>query len=236
MIVYVDIGNTNIKLHFDGKYISFATKGNYTVDSLFNEFPSELKNIKPSKVMLSSVVPSKQKLIIGISKKYWGTTPINISYPLKTGIKINVDEPKNIGSDIVCLAAYASSQTDEAIIVNMGTTTTITHVISKEIKGVIIIPGFITSLESLVSSAAKISEIDLFLPNKNIGKNTDEAISIGMINGHVHMIKGFVDDINKDATLLLSGGNSKLISKYLPEFKWIKEATIEGMKVIEKIK
>ena len=235
MTLYVDIGNTNMKFHFDGKYISFPTKENYTVDTLFNELPKELQDTKLSKVVLSSVVPSKQKLVIGISKKYWTITPIIIAYPLKTGIKINVDEPKKIGSDIVCLAAYANSQSEESIIVNMGTATTITHVLNKEIKGVIIIPGFMTSLESLIDSAAKISEIDLFLPKKNIGNNTDESISIGMINGHVHMIRGFINDINKDATLILSGGNSKLISKHLPEFKWVKEATIEGMKIIEKI-
>ena len=235
MTLYIDIGNTNMKFHFDGKYISFPTKENYTVDTLFSKLPKELKDLKLSKVMLSSVVPAKQKLIEGMSKKYLSVIPTVIAYPLKTGIKINVDQPKKIGSDLVCLAAYASSESNNSIIVNMGTATTITHIVDKEIKGVIIIPGFITSMESLVNSAAKISEIDLYLPNKNVGNNTDESISIGMINGHVHMIRGFVNDIDKDSTLLLSGGNSKLISKYLPEFKWIKEATIEGIKVIENI-
>ena len=235
MNIYVDIGNTNIKINFNDKYISFPTIKSYTVDSLFNELPQELKDCESPKVILCSVVPSKATIIVGLSKKYWNSTPINIAFPLKTGIKIKADQPKKMGADIVCLAAYASSQSNDSIIVNMGTATTITHVKNNEITGVIILPGFNTSLNSLVESAAKLSEIELYLPNKNIGNNTDEAISIGMISGHIHMIRGLVNDINEKSLLILSGGNSKMISKHLPEFKWVKEATIEGMKVIEKL-
>ena len=234
MTLYIDIGNTNIKMNFNNKYVSFSTKENYTVDSLYKELPEEIKG-DVVKVLISSVVPSKQALVEGMSKKYWNVTPLVIAYPLKTGIKINVDDPKSIGSDLVCLAAYASSISDATIVVNMGTATTITYTVNKTLQGVIIFPGFITSLDSLVKNAAKLSEVNLYLPNKPLGRSSVESISIGMIMGHVHAIRGFVNDIDKDAKLILSGGNSKAISKYLPEFEFVKEATIEGMKVIKKV-
>ncbi len=232
MIIYIDIGNTNIKMNFDDKYISFPTKVDYTVDSIFEKLPTELKNDKIEKVVLSSVVPSKQLLIEGLSKKYWNVTPIKIAYPIKTGITIKTDNPKEVGSDIVCLAAFAGTKSEESIIVNMGTATTISYVVKNELVGVVIVPGFVTSMESLVKNSAKISETDLYLPKNNYGKNTAESISVGMIKGNVHMIKGLVEDISKTADVYISGGNSKSVAKYLPEYNHIKEATIEGMKII----
>ncbi|WKX02568.1 type III pantothenate kinase [Candidatus Mycoplasma mahonii] len=234
MVIYIDIGNTNIKINFNKYYVSYPTKQKYSVDSFYNALPKELKG-RITKVFISSVAPSVLDLINGVSKKYWGVLPNNIAYPMKTGIKINADQPKKVGADLVCLAAFATTKGSNCIIVNMGTATTITHVVDHAFMGCVILPGFMTSLYSLFKSAAAIGETALYVPtNKKIGHSTEESISIGMIRGHVHMINGLVNDIDPNAKLILSGGNSKNIAKYLTNFKYVKEATIEGMKIIVK--
>ncbi len=235
MTIYIDIGNTNIKINFNDKYISFLSNGDYTVDSFYDALPDELKTNDIKNVFLCSVVPSKETLIKGLSKKYWGVAPKLIAYPIKTGITINTETPKEIGSDLVCLAAFASANSEKAIIVNMGTATTLTYVVKNSIEGVVIIPGFTITLNSLIKKAAKIGEISLHKPKRNYGKNTTEAISIGMLSGHEHMIRGLVNDIDPEAKVFLSGGNSKILAKQLNEYELIKEATIEGIKVIEKL-
>ena len=238
MRLYFDIGNTNIKLNFkvNGEefLVAYKTTENYTVDSFYTYLPQEVKDAKIRSVSVVSVVPSKLELIKGLSKKYWQIDPMVLSFPLKTGINIKALDPKKVGADLVSLSAFVASKTKNGIIVNMGTATTITHIKDNELKGVIILPGLKTSLNALLKNAAKLSEIDLYLPkNKNVGNTTDEAISIGLIKGHALMIKGLIKDIDKDAQIFLSGGNSRMLKDYLFEYQYIKEATLEGLKVVE---
>ncbi|MCK5946081.1 MAG: type III pantothenate kinase [Mycoplasmataceae bacterium] len=238
MRLYFDIGNSNIKLNFNIKgkeyYVAFNTKENYSVDSFYNALPIEIREEKISSVMICSVVPEKLRTLEGVSKKYWQISPVVLKFPIKTGLKLKVIDPKTVGADIISLGAFVSSKVDNGIIVNMGTATTISHIKDKTLQGVIIAPGLKTSVDGLLKNSAKLNDLELYVPkNKNLGNTTDEALSIGAIKGHVHMIKGLVGDIDKDATVFLSGGNSRSIKDFLFEYEYIKEATIEGLKIIE---
>ena len=234
MKIYFDIGNTNIKLNYkiggEDRYISFSTKDKYTVDSFYNMLPPELKDVKT--IWICSVVPTIKSIIIGMAKKYWKSGIRILEAPIKTGIKFKVDNPKSLGADIVALSLFVSSKTNNGLIINMGTATTITHVKNKELIGVVIIPGFQTSLNALLRDAAKLSQLELKISQNKIGKNTEEAISIGMLNGTKYMLEGIVNSIDPEADVFLSGGNARPIKKMLNNFNFVKEATIEGLKII----
>ena len=240
MRLYFDIGNTNIKLNFNIKgkeyYVAFETSENYSVDSFYNLLPIEVKDKEISTVMICSVVPSRLNTIQGMSKKYWQINPTVLKFPVKTGLKLKAIDPKSVGADLVSLAAFVSSKTDNGIMVNMGTATTITHIKDKTLLGVVIAPGLKTSMNALLNNTAKLNDLELYVPkNKSLGNTTDEALSIGVIKGHIHMIKGLVSDIDKNANVFLSGGNSRTIKEFLFEYEYIKEATLEGLKIIEVI-
>ena len=240
MELFIDIGNTNIKVHYKLKekeyYLNFPTKEKYTPDTFFNLLPRELQQAKISQAYICSVVPIQSNVIEGMIKRIWKIVPKLIQYPIKTGIKINTDNPKNVGADLVAMAAYVANNKSEAIVVNMGTATTIIYVKNSSLEGAIIMPGIEVSYESLISNASKLNDIKLKVNNKNrIGKNTDEAISLGVLEGHSEAIKGLVKKINKDCHVYLSGGNSKKIKELLPKYEYIKEITIQGMKVIRSL-
>ena len=58
---------------------------------------------------------------------------------LETGVKIIVDNPKEVGADLVASAAAVLAHYDDnAIVVDMGTATTFTYIEHKVIKGVAI--------------------------------------------------------------------------------------------------
>ena len=238
MKLYFDIGNTNIKLNFKYEdqefYISFPTNASHTVDSLYNELPSQIKNAQIESVAIVSVVPKKLEILEQMSIKYWQKNPMILGYPLKSGVKINVDNPKSVGADLVALSSLATTLGENIIIVNMGTATTFINVKNKELQGVIISAGLQTQLDSLSEKSCGLTDILMTPTKKQLGKNTQEAISIGILHGHIEMIKGIINRIDPEAKVYISGGHSWKI-KDLIDYEFIIEATIEGLKHVEKI-
>lgn len=235
MKLYFDIGNTNIKLNFvdkESKYVSFSSRDNYTVDKFYSIIPEEVKRAKISKVMISSVVPRHSQIVEGLSKKYFKLEPLVVSKRLRSGVQLKIDDPKSLGSDLVALSAFASTIGTNVIIVNLGTATTFIHVKDKALNGAIIMPGIMTQVEGLVSKAAKIGDIRVAYEEKHIGKNNQEAISLGVINSHIFAIEGHIKRIDPGAKVIISGGNMKYVTPHL-KYESVKEATIEGMKVLE---
>lgn len=238
MKLYFDIGNTDIKLNFKNEgrefHVSFPTNISYSVDSLYNELPAQVKSADIESVAIVSVVPKKLEIIEQMSMKYWQVKPMILGYPLKSGVKINVDNPKSVGADLVALSSFASTLGENVIIVNMGTATTFINVKSKELQGVIISAGLQTQLDSLSEKSCGLTDILVSPTKKPIGKNTQEAISIGILHGHIEMIKGMVNRIDPSAKVYISGGHAWKV-KELVDYEFIVEATIEGLKHVEKI-
>lgn len=239
MTLYIDIGNTNIKLHFtqdgEAKYFTYKTKtSDLSADSFYNSLPEEIKKNSFDTIFICSVVARVENVISDCFKKYYRTSKImHLESPIKTGIEIRVANPKEVGADIIALASFAASKSENTIIVNAGTATTIIRIKDKKLLGAIICPGLISSLNCLTQSASLLGEVNPKPIEKKIGSNTFEALSIGSIDGHAHMIRGFVNDIDKNAHIIISGGASPLLESKLKEYEFVAEATIEGMKVIE---
>lgn len=239
MNLYIDIGNSYIKfstVNQDKINTSrYMTKTDYTSDSLFNLLSEDLKEKDYKNIFISSVVPVMNNIINEICSKFFNKEPRYISHPMKTGIKIQTNNPKEVGSDLVCLAAYASTLYEESIIVNLGTATTITHVNNKTLEGVIISSGLSVQFGNLVTSASKIPNVELKKTNRVFGKDTEESISIGILNGHACMIEGLIKRLNKDIPVIISGGNSQYIKDIIDlECDFVEEATTRGMIEIAK--
>lgn len=119
---------------------------------------------------------------------------------LKTGLSILMDNPAQLGSDLVTLSVgAAASYEGPLVIVSLGTATT--YCVLNERKqyiGGMIQPGIQVSLEGLTAKAAQLSSIGLCTPKKLIGTNTVDCLRSGVIYGAAASIDGMLLRIEEE--------------------------------------
>ena len=229
-MIAIDIGNTETTVGIgneDGwNSYRFTTRDANTSDELlvlFNstfELDIETKN-QISGSIICSVVPQVTNNMVKAIEKYLESSPIVVGPGVKTGLKVNIDNPKELGPDRIAnsVAGYKIAKSD-VIIVDLGTATTFDVVNSKkEYLGGSIAPGIKISLDALTSKTASLKSVELNLPKKVIGKNTYEAIQSGLIYGHASMIDSMIEKILQELgtkpKIILTGGLSKTIQPAL---------------------
>ncbi len=227
MILTVDIGNTNTVLGCcrDGK-ILFTERLSTTPLRTTSEYAINLKLIlelnkisseEISGAILSSVVPQLTNPMSEAILKVAGIRPLTVGPGLKTGLNIAIDNPAEVGSDLVVTAVAAlNAYPAPLIIFDLGTATTVS-VIDKNRNyiGGMIMPGIRGSLDSLVNETSQLPHISLEAPKRLIGKNTDEAMKSGIIYGNAACIDGTVEriemELKESATVLATGGLASVI-------------------------
>ena len=220
MIVLVDIGNSNIVLATYNDKINQTYRYNTDTSKSIDEYYVLLKDvIKEAKgIIISSVVPELNIIFKNLAIKYLNLNPIFIGPGVKTGVKITVDNPKEVGSDLVASAASVINEYgDNAIVVDMGTATTITYIENKIIKGVAITAGLVTSRDAIVNNASQLSQFEFKTPKKVIETNTIDCLNSGLLYGHTFMIKGIIQEIKKqigkNPQVIITGGASIFIKE-----------------------
>ncbi|MEI2711943.1 MAG: type III pantothenate kinase [Nocardioides sp.] len=113
---------------------------------------------------------------------------------IRTGIPIQMDNPREVGSDrIVNALAAASLYTGPAIVVDFGTATTFDVVsVDGKFVGGAIAPGIEISAEALGRRGAQLRRVELVRPRSVIAKNTVEALQSGMLFGTAAQVDGLV--------------------------------------------
>jgi len=210
MLLAVDIGNTNIKLGiFEGDKLkatwNLATDTHTTPDEygavLLNLM--ERKEILPSTVaavVLCGVVPPLLHTFMQLCKKYLNTKPLVVEAGVKTGMRICLDNPREVGPDRVVGAVAAQNLYGKPLIViDLGTATTF-DVVSKEgdYLGGAIAPGIAIASEALFARTAVLPRIELIRPRHVIGRNTISAMQSGIIFGYIDLIEGMIRRIEQE--------------------------------------
>ena len=146
-----------------------------------------------------------------------------VSKNLKTMLPIRIDNPNELGSDLVCDSVGAKVRYGNGlIIVDLGTANKLL-VIDKDgnFVGCVITPGLKISMKALSASAAQLMDTSLVAPSKIIGKNSSDSINSGIIYGTIKMIDGLCDDIEKEVGYklkrIVTGGNSYLITDHIKD-------------------
>ena len=227
MILCFDIGNTNIVLAIveNKKIINtyrFVTNASLTEDEYFHKLQPIVKDLKIEGVVISSVVPALDNVFEQMVNKYFNLKPMLIGPGIKSGLKLKIDSPKTLGSDLLCDAVGAVNKFGgPIIIVDLGTATKFIVVNDKEeYLGGAIAPGMNGSLNSLINNAAKLSDTALAKPDNVIGNDTTSCIQSGMIYGTASMIDGMVNKTIQELGLpnikvVLTGGLASLIKDVL---------------------
>jgi len=249
MLLAIDVGNTATTLGvFDNEELratwNIATSIHRMVDEhaalLFNLLHHESLDASDIKdIALCSVVPPLVTTFVELSQRYFHLSPLVVGAGVKTGVRIRMDNPREVGADRIANAAAAHRlYGGPVIIVDLGTATTF-DTVSKEgdYIGGAIAPGITTAAEALFGRAAVLPRIELARPKHAIGTNTISAMQSGIVFGYVGLIEGLVTRIQQEleekAKVVATGGYATLLAKETSVFDVVNpNLTLIGLRLI----
>ena len=249
MILTIDIGNTNIvvggidkdKTHFIERLSTVRTKTEleYAIDI---KLLLDIHKIRPDQIeggIISSVVPQITNIVQIATEKILKIKVIVLAAGVKTGLNIKIDNPAQLGADLVANAvAGVKYYPVPQIIIDRGTATTLSVVDDKkQYIGGMILPGPRISLDALTSRASQLSGISLEAPKHIIGKNTIECMKSGIVYSNAAAMDGMIERIEEEigskATVIATGGLAKSIVQHCKrEIILDEELTLKGLYII----
>jgi len=154
-----------------------------------------------------------------LCQRYCRITPLVVGAGIKTGVRISLDNPREVGADRVVNAAAAHRlYGGPLIVIDLGTATTLDAVSEEgDYLGGAIAPGIGIAADALFERAAKLPRVELIRPKKAIGRNTVAAMQSGIIFGYVGLIEGIVARMKKElggkVRVIATGGLAGIIAE-----------------------
>ena len=249
MILAIDIGNTNIvvgciddeKTYFIERLSTVRTKTEleYAVDL---KTVLDIYHIKKTDIegcIISSVVPQITDIARLAAEKILKKEVMVLGPGVKTGLNIMMDNPGQLGADMVADAvAGLASYPVPFIVIDMGTATRVSVVNDKkQYIGGMILPGVGVSLDALTSRASQLSGISIDAPKHIIGKNTIECMKSGVLYSNAAALDGIVERIEEElgqrTTVIATGGLAKkIVSHCKREVILDEDLLLKGLRVI----
>ena len=216
MILAIDVGNTNAVIGcMDGKKPVFtahiSTDRSKTVDEyglllqgIFHRNGIDPKTLEGG--IVSSVVPMLRPVLRDAVELLTGKKPLLVGAGLKTGLNIKIDNPAQLGGDLV--------------VFDLGTATTASVLDENgSYLGGMIIPGLRVAVDALSSKASQLPlNISLEPPASIIGTNTVDCMRSGAIYGHAAMLDGIIERVEEElgqpVTAVATGSLVSLVVPY----------------------
>jgi len=196
--IFVDIGNTNTKWKFGGKYFLLPT-AEFKLGKLPDCSKVWVSNVSSRHFDLNNPIIS----FVESQEKY------------KT-LKNAYTSPKSLGCDrwLGLIASYEISEGKSFILIDIGTAITIDAVDKNGVhQGGLIFPG----LEKIRQTFTNF-QLSLIRNINAIGRSTEDAWTIGTLNLLVNLINQKVKELKSllpDASIFLTGGGYSQIQDYL---------------------
>ncbi len=227
MLLAIDIGNTNITLGaYENDVLRFTARLATVHGTTSDQYAVEMKNILElhgldssgiEDCIISSVVPSVGGAVSNAVSLLCDIVPLELGPGIKTGLNIKIDNPAQLGADLVAGAVGAISEyTLPCVVIDMGTASTIS-VIDKNgaYLGGVISAGVRLTLKALCENTSLLPSIEITAPKSVIGSNTVDCMKSGLIFGTAAMIDGLldkiIDELGEVPTIVATGGLSKEI-------------------------
>lgn len=248
MLLTIDIGNTQIAAGlFRGDDLvghwRFSTK-DQTSDEMRWELLGvlALDGFTPDDiggVVVSSVVPSITATMRCVAPALSHGPVVVVGPGVKTGMPIQIDNPREVGADRVVNALAARERYgNPAIVVDFGTSTNF-DVVSTDgaYIGGAIAPGLEISTRALISGTAALRRVEFVPPRSPIGKGTVEAIQSGALYGHAGLVDGIIDrlveEVGGDPAIVATGGLAPTIVPHCRSVEAVDEyLTLDGLRFI----
>lgn len=252
MLLAVDIGNTTINFGIfeDGK-LKATWRLATSVHRMADEYAILILNlldrqsIAASQIrdgVLCSVVTPLTDVFEDMCRRYFKVSPLIVEAGVKTGIRICMENPREVGADrIVNAVAAHHLYGGPVIVIDMGTATTF-DVVSEEwdYLGGAIAPGIATATEALFTRTAVLPRVELVHPKQAIGRSTVAAMHSGIVFGYVGLIKEIVARIQQElgtkAMVVATGGYAELLARETPIIEAVNpDLTLIGLRLIHEM-
>ena len=228
MIFAIDAGNTHIVLGcMEGSSLLFTSRVNTDRAKTADEYAlifrnlCDLHQIDRSQVegaILSCVVSELTNALCRAIEIVIHQKPLVVGAGIKTGLNIKIDNPAQLGADLVVGAVAALAKHPKPLVIfDMGTASTMSVIDGKgQFLGGAIMAGLRLSVDSLSTSTSQLPRIELDAPPKVICSNTIQCMQAGAVYGHAAMIDGLVDRVEAElgepmAAVVVTGGLSSLL-------------------------
>lgn len=250
MLLVVDVGNTNItfgvftlekmigKFRLTTKTPRTSDEYSFIISGLLKQKNINLEEIED--VIVSSVVPNIMHSMINGFIKIFNKRPIIVGPGTKTGIKLKVANPSEVGADRIVDAAGAYYLYGGPImVVDFGTATTydlVTEDGGFEVG--ITCPGIRIAARSLWKDTAKLPEIEIKKPKSILAKETISSMQAGLVYGHIGQTEYIIDRVKEEAGLpdlkvVATGGLGKIISDETDRISiYDPDLTMQGLRLI----
>jgi type III pantothenate kinase len=243
--LYVDIGNSNIKLvTFDENFsqvITLSYSKSSTSDLIFDALS---KLSVPDKVICINVAGEKvYEQFFLYCTETWNRVPVLIdidkSYPIQ-GVKTGYHEPTQLGIDrwMAIIAAW-NRVNNKVMVIDAGSALTI-DLVNEEGQhlGGYIVPGSYLMAKSLLDNTKILSDISTDGFGTDPGHSTAECIANGSGRALISLIMDIFRTINENQQVhykcIITGGGAKKIIEHLPGIMDYQPLLIfEGMQIAE---
>jgi type III pantothenate kinase len=249
VLLAIDAGNTNVVMGlYDGERLvadwRITTPATWTGDEvaiMLNDL-FELRGLTVELVrgvVIGSVVPNLTPALEEASVEHLKVRPVIVGPGVKTGIRIAIENPKEVGADRIAntLAAFRKYG-GPAIVIDLGTAVTYDAISAAgEYLGGAIAPGVGISLDALLAHTAKLVRVELLAPDTVIGRSTMAAIQSGLLWGFVGQIEGMVermtDELGGTAHVIATGGQAGMVAGLTHVIDDVDpQLTLEGLRLI----
>lgn len=249
MLLALDIGNTQTAV---GLYKGDALVTTWRLTTVTERTEDELRlwlhglldlegyaDEEITGVVVSSVVPAITGAFRGVANDLTEGPVIVIEPGVKTGMAIQIDNPREVGADRVVNAVAARERYGApVIVVDFGTSTNFDVVgHDGDYLGGAIAPGLVIATDALISGTAALRRVEFVPPRAAIGKGTVEAIQSGAIYGHAGLVDGIVErisaEIGGEVTVIATGGLAPTIVPHCRTVETIDSSlTLDGLRMI----
>lgn len=250
MLLVIDVGNTNITC---GVFREEELIGSFRITTKLQRTSDEygiticellnyrgVQSSEVEAVIIASVVPGIMHSLKNGIMKYLKITPMEVGTGTRTGIKVNVANPKEVGADrIVDAVAAYDLYGGPLIVIDFGTATTY-DLISKDgtfLAG-ITSPGIRICADALWNETAKLPEIEIKKPESILATETISSMQAGLVYGYIgqteYIIKKIIEESNiPDIKVIATGGLGKIIADSTDSIHiYDQQLTLKGLRII----
>lgn len=248
MLLVIDVGNSNTVV---GLYQGAELRAHWRLIT-YHRTTDELRvlvitllqqaGFEPRQVTgccISSVVPQINAALYQLSKEAFGIEPVTVGPGVKTGLVIQMENPKEVGADRIVNAVGALEENNgPLIVVDFGTATTFDAISEKaEYRGGIIVPGIQISADALFEKCAKLPRVDVVKPSGVIGRDTIGSIRSGLTYGYADMVDGLIgrmsEEMRAHPTVIATGGMAPLIAEIAKRIDKVDPLlTLKGLRAV----
>ena len=244
MLLAIDIGNTNITVGiFRGEILLGNFRMTTQMPRTSDEYGVLMRELIQSagfdpkdidQVIIASVVP-------GI-KKYFCSEPIVVGPGVKTGVRINGENPKEAGADLIVDAAAAKEiYGGPAIVIDYGSATTFELILEDgSLDAVVIAPGIQMSANALSNQTAKLPDVEIKKPKSILAKEIISNIQAGLFYGSIGEAEYIVKKMKEESGLpnikvIATGGLGGIIAEECEAIDiYDSLLTLKGLRIIHR--